>query len=172
LSTAWFAEAAPVLTPFDLAQGGNVSHHEPEPGGWADALSNDLRGRAVAAPRAEGLRLVAEAVATADAALIAADRRQPDAFGWAALASLDCAVAEACFEEAAGWPPHLRPDTVMAGLEDVADTAALLACARRLLAATHDATVALASAASTSHEAELLSDAAAALSRPLTAVRS
>ena len=56
------------------------------------------------------------------------------------------------------------------GLEDIADTAALLAGARRLLAAAYDATVALASAASTLHQAELLADGAAALRRPLTDV--
>ena len=148
-----------------------MPYHESKAGRWADALFDDLGGRALAAPRAEGLRLVAEAVATADAALIAADRRQPDPFGWAALASLDCAVAVACFEEAAGWPPHLRPDAVVTRLEDVADAADLLPGARRLLAAAHDATVALAGAPSRGHEAELLAEAAAALSRPLTAVR-
>lgn len=145
---------------------------EPRAGRWADALFGDLAERALVAPRSEALRLVAEAIATADAALIAADRRQPDPFGWAALASLDCAVAAACFEEAAGWPPYLRPDAAVAGLEDVYDTTALLAGARRLLAAAHDATVALTGAASTPHEIDLLTDAVAALGRALAGARS
>jgi hypothetical protein len=131
-----------------------------------------LHAIAATSPEVHGaVDLVGEVVATADAALVEVARRDPDPFGWPAGAALACGAAVGCYQEAADWPVFDLPLPALFGYDQV-PTAELATGAWRLIAAAHDATLALATAA-TDHRAALqLADAAGALIRPLLAFQS
>jgi len=142
------------------------------PGTWEQVVDACLQIMAATPPEDRGaVELVAEAVATADAALVEVVRRDPDPFGWPAGAALACGAAIGCYQEAADWPVFDLPIPALVGYGQI-PTAELSTGARRLIAAAHDATLALATAATDHRAAMQLADAAGALIRPLLTFQS
>ncbi len=137
------------------------------PGTWADVVDGYLHTLAATPPDERGaVDLVGEAVATADAALVEVARRDRDPFGWPAGAALACGAAVGCYQDAADWPVFDLPLPALVGYGQI-PTAELSTGARRLIAAAHDATLALAKASRDQSAALQLADAAVALIRPL-----
>lgn len=135
-------------------------------GSWAEVVDRYEQLLTARSETPAGGELIAEAVATADTALVEVDRRRPDPFGWPTAAALNCSAAVGCYQEAAGWSVLQLPLAADCHY-DRADSAALCAGAARLLDAAHRATLTLARAADHPRSALLLADAAAALLRPL-----
>jgi hypothetical protein len=137
------------------------------PGTWEQVVDGYLHAITATPPDERGaVELVAEAVTTADAALVEIARRDRDSFGWPAGAALACGAAVGCYQEAADWPVFDLPLPALVGYGQI-PTAELSTGARRLIAAAHDATLALAHAAAGQRAALQLADAAGALIRPL-----
>ena len=134
---------------------------------WLECAEQLVQRLGSASVTGDGRRnLLVGAVATADAVLIELQRRDPDPFGWPALAALDCAEGASCLEALDRSPGPHRPVVDGSLLMEV-PAAALLTGVRRLLAAAQPATVALLTASRSVQEARHLGDAAAALLRPL-----